>query len=81
VSDFNKDGYPDIATSKILMDENDCKDTECYIPINPEKPNDGKYLLKRSYHHLWNPEAHNFDNPVKAEIFYMKNGSKVIVKS
>lgn len=79
IADFNKDGYPDMATSQILMDEGECKDEQCYVKTDHD-PLSGKYLLKRSYHHIWNPTTSKFGDSIKSEIFYMKNGKKIIVK-
>lgn len=77
ITDFNKDGFPDIATSGIVMDEGDCENNQCYAPI---EQSGGKYLLKRSYRHIWNQEKNLFNEPTKAEIYYIKDGKKITIK-
>lgn len=77
IADFNKDGYPDVATSQILMDIGGCQEDGCYVKLSDD-PQSGKALLKQSFHHLWDPKQNKFGHSEKAEIYYFKNGKKTI---
>jgi hypothetical protein len=79
IADFNKDSYPDVSTSQILMDIGGCKGDDCYVKLDNSDASSGKALLKQSFHHIWDPKQNKFGDTEKAEVYYIKNGEKIIV--